>query len=96
MKVKLTSENVWTLISEGCNANEISEYAGVSKAVAVAMMARATREHAAGGSAKHEKPKMSLTKQEQRSYDLIRAGIALTLFLSGVSVGVVVGMWWPV
>ena len=44
---RLTPRVVWTLMCEGCNANEIAAYGGVSVPVVVAMMAAAARKHAA-------------------------------------------------
>ncbi len=42
----LTPAQVWRLMAEGCNANEIAAWAGVSHSVAVAMMANAARRYA--------------------------------------------------
>ncbi len=38
----LTPEDVWHLLSEGCNTHEIATYAGVSQESASAMVSRAT------------------------------------------------------
>lgn len=43
---ELTDSDVWTLVSEGCNANEIAAFAGVAVSAAHAMMAHATRAYA--------------------------------------------------
>lgn len=43
---ELTDADVWTLLLAGCNAVEIAAWAGVSRAVAVAMMHRAARLYA--------------------------------------------------
>jgi transposase len=43
---RLTHRVVWAFLCEGCNANEIAAYAGVSVPVAVAWMAAAARKHA--------------------------------------------------
>lgn len=40
---RLTTRLVWTLMTAGCNANEISAYAGVTPAVVLAMMSAAAR-----------------------------------------------------
>lgn len=42
----LTDADVWILILEGCNANEIAAYAGVTVSCAHALMAHATRTYA--------------------------------------------------
>lgn len=43
---KMSEADVWTLLSEGVNAEEIAAYAGVALSVARAMMARARAVHA--------------------------------------------------
>lgn len=43
MKNHLTNADVWTFLEAGCNVEEIATYAGVSRATARAMVARAIR-----------------------------------------------------
>jgi len=43
MKNELTDADVWTFLEAGCNVEEIATYAGVSRATARAMCARALR-----------------------------------------------------
>lgn len=43
---QLTDADVWTFIAAGCNACEISAYAGVTRSAALAMMEHATRVYA--------------------------------------------------
>lgn len=42
-RAHLTSEIVWTLMAEGCNAREIAAYGHISEAAALAWMANAAR-----------------------------------------------------
>lgn len=48
MRNRLSPSAVWNLMCEGCNANEIAEYCGVSHTVAVAIMAEAARKQSSG------------------------------------------------
>lgn len=42
----LTDADVWTLVSGGCNANEIATFAGIAVSAAHALIAHATRAYA--------------------------------------------------
>lgn len=43
LREPMTDELVWLFISEGCNANEIAAYGGITRSAAVAWMAHVHR-----------------------------------------------------
>lgn len=46
LREPLDDELVWLFISEGCNADEIAAYGGITRAAALAWMAHAHRAYA--------------------------------------------------